>query len=76
MFENKPLEVELIQDVPVFCKILCMGKQMPARLKFEYKTRGELNLYASTKNREPDFGDCEMKVQGRPLRMLFNATRT
>ena len=34
--EVKPLPLELIKDVPIYCKIFVKGESLPARLKFDY----------------------------------------
>ena len=69
--ETKPFATELLPEVPIYCKILCKERVMPAAVKFEFKSKGNMNIYLSCKHLEPSFGDCEMRASGRPARMLY-----
>jgi len=69
--ENKPITIELLPEVPIYCKVLCKERIMPAAIKFEYKGKGNMNVYVCSKHPEPTFSECEMRASGRPTRIIY-----
>ena len=52
----------MIPDIPVFCKVAAYGREGPCKIKFEYKNSGNLCVFASLSETEPDFSNASHKL--------------
>ena len=69
MTDLVPIEkqsVDLVENVPVVFRITCEGKFMPCELHFDYLTQGDLKLYTSFSNMQPDRSNHDDMREGRP----------
>ena len=63
ILENKvPLDINVLEGIPIYCKLSLQGKLPPLVLNIEYIKKGSLNVFASYFKHEPDaFEDCDYK---------------
>jgi hypothetical protein len=63
-----PYDLELIEGIPVYCKIECTGQYGPCKFMFTYRGQGEIRVFASLTDIEPseDQNNTMLNKPGRP----------
>ena len=61
MLENKrQVDLKLIGEIPCNCKVNLKGMQPPLVIQVKYRTKGDLRVYGSYKNQEPDASNYDI----------------
>jgi len=64
----------VLEEVPTFCKIKLKGSLPPLKIKISYENSGDLDVYASMINREPQEQNCQYKYKNNPQLIQINKT--
>ena len=54
---RQPTRLEIQESIPCHCKVDVRGMTPPLCLQIRYKQKGDLTVYGSSKNPEPDAQD-------------------
>ena len=68
---RRPTELAVIEGIPCNCKVDLKDMEPPLIIQVRYRRKGDLLVYGSYKNQEPDAKDCD-QVDERPLKIVVN----
>jgi hypothetical protein len=68
-------DLEIVENIPFFCKIETKGVALPAVINFHYPEDSKTNIvvYASLTNTTPSFYRHDFKKSGKPGEMTFTS---
>ena len=70
VLENRvPKELDVIDGIPCTCKVDLKGMQPPLVVQVKYRSKGDLSVYGSFKNQEPNAENFD-QVDEKPLKMV------
>ncbi len=57
-----PLKLDLIKNLPIYCKIRCFGGAAPCQLNLNYQSgHPQIDVFASFKDKLPDENNYDFK---------------